>query len=195
MVEPSLTLDAPKVASVWRSNLPQRGQGILSGLRRVKLAHQAFVVAFYHWFWKVVQRLKSRAEFQAVLAGRVVSKTVHFALHQLVTHPGRPNAEVNGSGDVWLGAMIPKRWAKRAVTRNMIKRQAYTVLSLIGLPQAAYVVRLRRDFSKTQFVSATSAVLKSAVRQELHQLIGTAHTWGQPQQPTLRPTSLRQAVA
>jgi division/cell wall cluster transcriptional repressor MraZ len=25
--------------------------------------------------------------------------------------------------DVWLGAMVPKRWAKRAVTRNSIKRQ------------------------------------------------------------------------
>lgn len=141
-----------------------------------------------------MQRLKSRAEFQAILAGRIVSKTVHFALHQLATYSDGPNAGVNGSGDVWLGAMVPKRWAKRAVTRNMIKRQAYTVLSHLELPQAAYVVRLRRDFGKTQFVSATSAVLKSAVRQELHELVGTAATWGQPQQPTLRPTSLRQAV-
>lgn len=140
-----------------------------------------------------MQRLKSRAEFQAVLAGRIVSKTVHFALHQLVTYSGGANAGVNGSGDVWLGAMVPKRWAKRAVTRNMIKRQAYTVLSHIELPQAAYVVRLRRDFSKTQFVSATSAVLKSAVRQELHQLIGTAPTW-QQQQPAPHPTPSRQAV-
>jgi RNase P protein component len=27
----------------------------------------------------------------------------------------------------WIGALIPKRWAKRAVTRNAIKRQIYTV--------------------------------------------------------------------
>ena len=142
-----------------------------------------------------MQRLKSRAEFQAVLAGRIVSKTAHFALHQLATHPRGPNAAVNGSADVWLGAMVPKRWANRAVTRNMIKRQAYTILSHSELPQAAYVVRLRRDFSKIQFVSATSAVLKSVVRLELHQLVGTAHTWGQPQQPIPTFTSSRQAIS
>lgn len=141
-----------------------------------------------------MQRLKSRAEFQAVLAGRIVSKTAHFALHQLATYAGGPKTGAIGCADTWLGAMVPKRWAKRAVTRNMIKRQVYTVLSHIELPQAAYVVRLRRDFSKIQFVSANSAVLRSTVRQELHQLIGAAHTWEHQQQsvPGSRPS--RQAV-
>lgn len=142
-----------------------------------------------------MQRLKSRAEFQSVLAGCIVAKTVHFALHQLATHSGGSNAGVNDSDHVQLGAMVPKRWAKRAVTRNMIKRQAYTVFSHAKLPQAAYVVRLRRDFSKTKFVSATSSVLKSAVRQELQQLLGLAHTCGQPLPQAAHATSSRQVVA
>jgi ribonuclease P protein component len=68
--------------------------------------------------------------------------------------------------------MVPKRWAKRAVTRNAIKRQIYTVSAGFeaGMPQAAYVVRLRAGFDRKVFPSATSEALKAAVRAELHQL-------------------------
>ena len=78
--------------------------------------------------------------------------------------------------DVWLGAMVPKRWARRAVTRNTIKRQIYTVAAAFEarLPQAAHVVRLRAAFDRKQFVSATSDQLKQAVRAELLQLFGHA---------------------
>ena len=73
---------------------------------------------------------------------------------------------------VWMGAMVPKRWARRAVTRNTIKRQIYAVSSRFAdrLPNAAHVVRLRATFDRTQFISATSEQLKLAVRQELEQL-------------------------
>ena len=72
----------------------------------------------------------------------------------------------------WLGAMVPKRWARRAVTRNAIKRQIYNVSASFdaALPQAAYVVRLRSGFDRKVFPSASSAALKSAVRAELMQL-------------------------
>lgn len=71
-----------------------------------------------------------------------------------------------------MGAMVPKRWAKRAVTRNAIKRQIYTVSTDFAsmLPMAAYVVRLRAGFDRKEFVSATSEALKAAVRLELQQL-------------------------
>lgn len=71
--------------------------------------------------------------------------------------------------DTWVGAMVPKRWAKRAVTRNAIKRQIYTVSAdfLPSYPQAAWVVRLRRDFSRKEFISASSESLKEAVRSEV----------------------------
>jgi ribonuclease P protein component len=91
------------------------------------------------------------------------------------TGPGTaqgPKALFAVRGEPWVGAMVPKRWAKRAVTRNAIKRQIYTVIQDFEaqLPAAAHVVRLRSGFDRKQFVSATSDALKSAVRAELQQL-------------------------
>ncbi|RQO84174.1 ribonuclease P protein component [Acidovorax sp. FJL06] len=146
-----------------------------------------------------MQRLKTRPQFQAAMAGGTVSRTAHFALHRLVLDAAVGSAAANnpasaaptGPGslpstqgpqalfavpDVWLGAMVPKRWARRAVTRNTIKRQIYTVGAAFEarLPQAAHVVRLRTAFDRKQFVSATSDQLRQAVRAELLQLFGHA---------------------
>ncbi len=144
-----------------------------------------------------MQRLKTRLQFQAVLAGGIVARTSHFALHRLVLGPagvvvseattenatGKPAEKAGPAAhkplfsqvdQTWLGAMVPKRWAKRAVTRNAIKRQIYTVSGAADaarLPQAAYVVRLKSGFDRKEFISATSDELKLAVRQELHQLL------------------------
>ena len=78
----------------------------------------------------------------------------------------------------WLGAMVPKRWARRAVTRNAIKRQIYAVTALheaqLQQPVAAHVVRLRSTFDRKQFISPSSDLLKQAVRAELLQLFAYA---------------------
>jgi ribonuclease P protein component len=135
-----------------------------------------------------VQRLRNRAQFQAVMAGITVSRTAHFALHRLAledssaTGPGSTGSQALFAGrlfsvqDCWIGALVPKRWAKRAVTRNAIKRQIYTVSLQLErpLPAAAHVVRLRSTFDRTQFESATSPALKRAVRAELQQLFSRA---------------------
>jgi ribonuclease P protein component len=73
-----------------------------------------------------------------------------------------------------MGAMVPKRWARRAVTRNAIKRQIYSVSARFEgrLLRAAHVVRLRTAFDRSRFISASSDLLKLAVRQELEQLFG-----------------------
>ncbi len=140
-----------------------------------------------------MQRLKTRPQFQAVLAGNVVAKTEHFALHRNAldarapqSTPKTPSPAPEETGvaklfpvtDLWLGAMAPKRWAKRAVTRNAIKRQIYTVSADFShqLPQAAFVVRLRRDFSRKEFVSASSEQLKQAVRAEVVDLLRAGST-------------------
>lgn len=93
----------------------------------------------------------------------------------------RPQA-LFGVKDVWVGAMAPKRWAKRAVTRNAIKRQIYQVVQAFEprFPQAAHVVRLRAVFDRKVFQSATSEPLKLAVRTELEQLFGMAITKAGP---------------
>jgi ribonuclease P protein component len=121
-----------------------------------------------------VQRLKTRSQFQAVLAGGTVARTAHFALHRAGVVRAWPAQA--GLSDVAMGAMVPKRWAKRAVTRNTIKRQIYSVGAEFEsiLCFAAHVVRLRASFDKTQFPSATSDMLKTTVRCELQQLFTNA---------------------
>lgn len=126
-----------------------------------------------------MQRLQTRQQFQAVLAGQTLARTPHFALHR--TDLGAPSVAPGvkplfASQMVWLGAMVPKRWAKRAVTRNAIKRQVYAVSAGFesALVPAAHVVRLRSSFDRVQFVSASSPMLKLAVRCELMQLFSKA---------------------
>jgi ribonuclease P protein component len=128
-----------------------------------------------------VQRLKTRPQFQAVLAGQTLARTAHFALHRAnlvleVPATAAPRAPLFSHACVWLGAMVPKRWAKRAVTRNAIKRQIYTVSAQFEphLGLAAHVVRLRAGFDRKQFLSASSDLLKSAVRAELLSLFARA---------------------
>lgn len=145
-----------------------------------------------------MQRLQTRPQFQATMSGGTISRTPHFALHRLVLKdsdvakdavPTGPGAVLNEQApqalfvvpgckvpQVWLGPLVPKRWAKRSVTRHAIKRQIYAVASefdaqLQALPPAAYVVRLRAGFDRKQFISATSEPLKRAVRAELLQLL------------------------
>ena len=52
--------------------------------------------------------------------------------------------------------MVPKRWARRAVTRNAIRRQIYAVTGSLQppLPAAVHLVRLRAAFAPAQFPSA-----------------------------------------
>lgn len=150
-----------------------------------------------------MQRLKSRAQFQAVLAGTTVAKSGHFVLHRLelpvdslqasssrnelpTTAPqtnasaafvqriaGQGSPALFDSSNNWLGAMVPKRWAKRAVTRNMIKRRIYSLAISTHRPNTAkgenvaYVVRLRSAFDPRLYKSATSAPLRLAISQEL----------------------------
>jgi ribonuclease P protein component len=141
-----------------------------------------------------VQRLKTRPQFQAALSGGTVSRTPHFALHRLslpesllTGDTSEPQVAPSGSNtdtpaplfktqEVWLGAMVPKRWARRAVTRNAIKRLIYAISAQfeVRLPCAAHVVRLRSEFDRRQFISATSPLLKNAVRLELEQLFERA---------------------
>ena len=144
-----------------------------------------------------MQRLKTRPQFQAVLAGSIVARTAHFALHRNALEAATAGKAASLASktvqerktgktflppalfpaqDMWIGAMVPKRWAKRAVTRNAIKRQVYTVSENFKhrFPEATFLVRLRKEFSRKEFPSATSLALKEAVRAELDVLMMTA---------------------
>jgi ribonuclease P protein component len=108
-----------------------------------------------------------------------MARSTHFALHVLTLDAPVPDGLTRplfGELATWMGAMAPKRWAKRAVTRNTIKRQIFAVSREFEplLPLAAYVVRLRCGFDRAHFTSATSPALKKAVRHELLQLFTRA---------------------
>ena len=127
-----------------------------------------------------MERLRTRAQFQALLSTTAVARTAHFALHRRA-EPWAIEAEgaalFRGADSVWMGAMAPKRWARRAVTRNAIRRQIYSMAGQLSPPLAAgaYLVRLRSGFAKSQFPSAWSDALKDAVRLELTQLFTRVH--------------------
>lgn len=134
-----------------------------------------------------MQRLKTRSQFQAVLAGDAVARTTHFVIHRARLDlmavdrrlVGATAQSLLGStlpGGVSIGAIVPKRLVKRAVTRNTIKRQIFCASASVesALPVAAHVVRLRSGFDKTHFVSASSERLKLALRDELQQLFAKA---------------------
>ena len=66
----------------------------------------------------MIQRLRSRQQFQAVLAGAPVAKTPHFALHRLALDTVDEGVRLFPVSGPWLGVLLPKRWARRAVTRS-----------------------------------------------------------------------------
>ena len=111
-----------------------------------------------------MKKITRREDFDVVMSAGVFATTSHFALHAHINNPPMPFR---------IGAVVPKRWAKRATTRNSIKRQIY---NLAGRGPQAFanmdlVIRLRKTFPTNEYISATSRKLKTDVRMELEQLL------------------------
>jgi ribonuclease P protein component len=130
-----------------------------------------------------VARLQQWSEFQAVMAAGWIARTPHFVLHQWApdaqksTGPGfEQTPALFAEGVLYMGALTPKRFAKKAVTRNTIRRLVHETTRHWAkqLAPRAYVVRLRASYNPQKFVSATSQNLKTAVAQELAQLFSQA---------------------
>lgn len=144
----------------------------------------------------MIGRLLRPADFERVLArsGRV--RSTHFVLHHLAAEPLPPVwSQKHGPADVaelstsapppaeppvehqpprgrWLGMVVPKRFAKRSVTRALLKRQIRAAFQArAAMPPGLWVVRLRAPFDREQFPSAASDALRAAARAELAQLL------------------------
>lgn len=85
------------------------------------------------------------------------------------------------SGLTWrLGLVLPKKQARRSVTRSLLRHQAREAFrrhaprvqaaGRHGQEVDAWVLRLRSPFDRQLFPSAASAALGAAVRQELDEL-------------------------
>lgn len=131
-----------------------------------------------------------KADIETLLGTRPVAKTDHFVLHcqapsivvsELCTEvaPDRDGSVDNkrrtarpvASGG--FATLVPKRHAKRAVTRNLVRRQMREALrSEAGLPpQSKVLIRLRAAFDGRTYPAAASSALRAAVRQELATLL------------------------
>lgn len=127
-----------------------------------------------------IRHLKTRKQFQSMLAHPPIAKTSHFALHRAPVHSlldaeGGSLLFANPPGTAelcdspwWVGALVPKRWAKHAVTRNLVRRNVYAIAlelsrsasgaepSAVATPSDnaqpaaqesyAYLIRLRASF-------------------------------------------------
>jgi len=72
--------------------------------------------------------------------------------------------------------VVPKRHAKRAVTRNLLKRQMKAVMDAQSsqLPPGLWVLRLKSPFDKKLFTSPASDSLRADARDELAGLLARA---------------------
>ncbi|CAD5373426.1 Ribonuclease P protein component [Rubrivivax sp. A210] len=140
-------------------------------------------------------RLVHKADFERLLATRSRMRSAHFAIHHVAGVPVPPPqwvAKAGGEelstgaapicpqpvddspGGLWFGCVVPKRHARRAVTRNLLKRQIRGALHrhAAALADGLWLVRLRAGFPTTEFISARSAALAAAAASELDGLLG-----------------------
>ena len=97
----------------------------------------------------MVGRIVRAVDFERVLSQAPRSRSVHFALHHVAARPlplapalkaaaagelstGHAPAYAPAvddlSGQWWLGLVVPKRHARRSVTRSLLKRQMREVV-------------------------------------------------------------------
>jgi ribonuclease P protein component len=144
-------------------------------------------------------RLVESADFERVLRSASCARTAHFAVHHLPRHfepgtepvcgrspselstsvapvGGRPVDDIPPSGPRQLGAVVPKRHARRAVTRSLLKRQIYAAAGRHAptLAEGLWIVRLRAPFERERFRSAASQALRLVARAELESLFAAA---------------------
>jgi ribonuclease P protein component len=144
----------------------------------------------------VIGRIVRSADFERVLGSPAHARSSHFAVHYLRAEPSQarppgsaPAATKLSTGQApelgmpvdespsgrWLGAVIPKRHARRSVTRSLLKRQ---IREAVGAQQALqaglWVVRLRSPFDRTRFASAASDALRAEAGRELSRLMADA---------------------
>ena len=114
-----------------------------------------------------------------LLTGKVES--VDKPVDDLVSHCA-PAEAVHADAEVarpirqWWGWVVPKRHARRAVTRQLVKRHIRQAVSLYAkaLPAGLWVVRLSAPIRPTVFHSAASSALGDHVSADLALLMARA---------------------
>jgi ribonuclease P protein component len=115
-----------------------------------------------------------------VLSLPALAKTAHFSLSHRPAGPvlSTVDAPIDGqivdktaSRPIWtLGLVVPKRHARRSVTRQLIRRQMRAAVARRPLAAGDWLLRLRSGFDVRRYPSAASDALRVAVRSEIEQL-------------------------
>lgn len=110
-----------------------------------------------------------------------ITQSVDKSVKNLLDSQSSDPAQVTAADGVWLGMVIPKKQAKRAVTRNLVRRQMREAAARFlraGSASSAtgglWLLRLKQGFSRSEFPSADSLPLRRVVRQELDLLFHKA---------------------
>ena len=145
----------------------------------------------------MIGRIVRSVDFERVLGSPIRARSVHFAVHYLESCPSRPakprsrvlSTELSTDQALeqgkavddsvprtcWLGAVVPKRHARRSVTRTLLKRQIRSAASAqAGLAPGLWVVRLRSPFDRAAFPSAASDALGACAGAELAGVLADA---------------------
>lgn len=88
-----------------------------------------------------------------------------------------PPTRPHGAPAHRLGVVVPKRHARRSVTRTLLKRQMRAAVERHAamLPAGWWVLRLKAPFDRSVFSSAASDSLRASSRQELDRLLAGLH--------------------
>jgi ribonuclease P protein component len=139
--------------------------------------------------------LTGAARFELAMAVRPIARSAHFMVHHLAikklsTGHTPSSSEVvavkepvdNSVDDLLemtalrLGLVVPKRHARRSVTRTLVKVQIRAGIRrhLDSLVAGDWVVRLRAPIDRKQFPSARSETLAALLHAEIDALLGDA---------------------
>lgn len=152
---------------------PQAPRGLSCGAARRRVA--------------VIGRLQRSADFARVLHGAPRARSARFALHHAPPEPVASDLSTGGASagsrpvdDIrpraLAGVIVPKRHARRAVTRSLVKRAARAALARheAELPGGVWVIRLRAPIDPARYPSAASAPLRAELCAELDALVTQA---------------------
>lgn len=146
----------------------------------------------------MIGRIVATVDFERALGTPPRARSAHFAVHHLAGGPtpanrpakaaeaelstGEAPEQVKPVDDLtfptawWLGTVVPKRHARRSVTRTLLKRQirSHLLAHRDRLAPGLWVVRLRAPFDRAEFASAASSALRRVAGIELDAVFGRA---------------------
>jgi len=157
-----------------------------------------------------IEPLRDAAAFQRLLRTPPCIISAHFAIHHLAKREETPDSAANMAvvrqlstdaspdGGEYVddqlreavevsrhafAVVVPKRHARRAVTRSLLKREMRAAFAghVPRLDPGAWLMRLRAGFDRSQYPSAASLALRKVVRTELAHVLEDCATKRSPE--------------